>query len=119
MNYARGINSFTQMVQYWYALGFIRDKNSGSNGFPFLLETERNNEIFTYEDVPVSQISGNENDAETTIPVFFIEPKTSVVKQKSTKARLLMEHLEEVGFKSIEIATEGLGLPRSGTRNRR
>jgi L-lysine 6-oxidase len=119
MNYARGINSFTQMVQYWYALGFIRDKNSGSNGFPFIVETERNNEIFTYEDVPVSQISGNASDSETTIPVFFIESQTTVIKQKSLKGKLLMEHLEEVGFKSIEIATEGLGLPRSGTRNRR
>jgi len=119
MNYARGINSFVQMVQYWYALGFIRDMNSGSNGFPFMLETERNNEIFTCDEVPVSQISGNTEDDETTIPVFFIEPEASVVKQKSLKGRLLMEHFEEIGFKSIEVASGGLGLPRSGTRNRR
>jgi L-lysine 6-oxidase len=119
MNYARGINSFTQMVEYWYALGFIRDKNSSSNGFPFIVETERNNEIFTFEDVPVGQISGNSSDNETTIPVFFIEPNSKVIKGKSEKGRLLMTHLEEVGFKAIEIATEGLGLPRSGTRNRR
>uniref|UniRef100_UPI0040491CCE CTQ-dependent lysine 6-oxidase LodA n=1 Tax=Flavobacterium sp. TaxID=239 RepID=UPI0040491CCE len=119
MNYARGINSFTQMVQYWYALGFIRDKNADNNGFPFMLETERNLEIFTSEEVPVGKISGNAEDNETTIPVFFIEPKKSVVKNKSLKAKLLMEHLEEVGFKAIEIQSEGFGLPRSGSRNRR
>ena len=119
MNYARGINSFTQMVQYWYALGFIRDKNSHSTGFPFFVETERNNEIFTYDNVPVSQISGNEEDQETSIPVFYIEEQAHVITQRSNKGRLLMEHLEEVGFKKIELAAERMPLPRSGTRNRR
>lgn len=119
MNYARGINSFTQMVQYWYALGFIRDKNSHSAGFPFFVETERNNEIFTYDNVPVSQISGNEEDDETTIPVFYIEKKPQVVTERSEKGRLMMEHLEEVGFKEIAVAADRMPLPRSGTRNRR
>jgi len=119
MNYARGINSFTQMVQYWYALGFIRDKNSHSTGFPFFVETERNNEIFTYDNVPVSQISGNMEDQETSIPVFYIEEQAHVITQRSDKGRLLMEHLEEVGFKKIELAAERMPLPRSGTRNRR
>lgn len=119
MNYARGINSFTQMVEYWYALGFIRDMNSGNKGFPFMVETERNNELFTYDDVPVGQISGNTADNETTIPVFFIESNKQVVGSKNLKAKMLVEHLEEKAFKSIEIAEGGLGLPRSGSRNRR
>lgn len=119
MNYARGINSFTQMVQYWYSLGFIRDINSGNIGFPYMLETERNNELFTNEEVPVGQISGNQEDDATTIPVFFIESNSSTVKNKSIKAQALMEHLEEVGFKAIEIHSDGLELPRSGTRSRR
>ena len=119
MNYARGINSFTQMVEYWYALGFIRDKNASSDGFPFIVETERNNSIFTFEDVPVGQISNNPTDNETTIPVFFIEQNKQVVQNKSPQARLLVQHLEEKAFKAIEIAEEGLGMPRSGTRNRR
>nr|WP_288811288.1 CTQ-dependent lysine 6-oxidase LodA [uncultured Sphingobacterium sp.] len=119
MNYARGINSFTQMVTYWYALGFIRDKNSHSTGFPFFVETERNNEIFTYDNVPVSQISGNKEDNETTIPVFYIEENPQIIKKRSEKGRLLMAHLEEVGFKKIEIVGERMPLPRSGTRNRR
>jgi L-lysine 6-oxidase len=119
MNYARGINSFTQMVQYWYSLGFIRDMNAGNSGFPYLLETERNNELFTSEEVPVGQISGNQEDNATTIPVFFIEPQASTVKAKSLKAKNLMEHLEEVGFKAIEMHPESNIVPRSGTRSRR
>ncbi len=119
MNYARGINSFTQMVEYWFALGFIRDKNSGSKGFPFMVETERNNELFTFDDVPVGQISGNKADNETTIPVFFIQPDKALVKRQNMKAEMLVAHLEEKAFKEIEIAAEGLGTPRSGTRNRR
>jgi L-lysine 6-oxidase len=119
MNYARGINSFTQMVEYWYALGFIRDKNASSVGFPYIVETERNNELFTYQDVPVSTISGNRKDKETTIPVFYIDSDKEKVKGKSKRATLLMAHLEEKAFKQIEVAEEGLGDPRSGSRNRR
>ncbi len=119
MNYARGINSFTQMVEFWYALGFIRDKNAGSKGFPFIVETERNNDLFTYEEYPVSKISGNPEDAETTIPVFFIEEDKEKIKNKSPKGRRLMLYLEEKSFKTIKIAGAGLAVPRSGTRARR
>lgn len=119
MNYARGINNFVQMVEYWFALGFIRDKNSASQGVPFLVETERNNELFTYENFPISNISGNPDDSETTIPVFYIHENKEKVKNKSPKAALLVEHLEEQGFKKIEIAASGLGPPRSGSRHRR
>jgi len=119
MNYARGINSFTQMVQYWYALGFIRDKNAGNIGFPYLLETERNNELFTSEEVPVGKISGNPEDDATTVPVFYIETKSSMSKTQNAKALSLLEHFEGIGFKEIEVHSDGLGFPRSGTRSRR
>ncbi len=119
MNYARGINSFTQMVQYWYALGFIRDLNSDSQGFPYLVETERNNELFTVEEVPVSAISHNSADSETTIPVFFLNTNTASVKKRSNKAAQLMEHFEANLFKDIAIHPAGLEAPRSGTRMRR
>ena len=119
MNYARGINSFTQMVEYWHALGFIRDKNAGSQGYPFMVETERTNEIFTFKNWYVSNISNNLEDSETQIPVFFIDPNREKVKNKSPKAMLLVEHLETAAFKKIELGVGGLGFPRSGTRNRR
>lgn len=119
VNYARGINSFVQMVEYWYALGFIRDKNGATPGYPYIVETERNNEQFSYKEVPVGEITGNDADNDTTIPVFFIEQNKHEVKKKSNKAKLLIEHLEMVVFNKIEIAPEGLEMPRSGTRSRR
>ncbi|MGZ3756327.1 MAG: CTQ-dependent lysine 6-oxidase LodA [Mucilaginibacter sp.] len=119
MNYARGINNFVQMVEYWFALAFIRNRNSGDSAFPFFTETERNNDLFSYKDVPVSQISGNPDDAETTIPVFYIETEPQTVSSRSLKAKNMVAALETRAFKSIEVAATGLGLPRSGTRSRR
>ncbi|MGJ8673728.1 CTQ-dependent lysine 6-oxidase LodA [Rubritalea sp.] len=119
MNYARGINSFVQMVEHWSALAFIRNNNSSDKGFPYFTETERNNELFSYEEVGIGTISQNPQDNETTIPVFFIEPDPEKVKKRSTRAKMLMASIEENEFKEIAIADEGLGLPRSGTRMRR
>lgn len=117
MNYARGINSFTQMVEFWYSLGFIRDVNSNSKSYPYLVETERNNELFTYKDWHVGNISNNMADNETTIPVFFIEPNKDKVKRRSLKGALFVNYLEEKAFKPID--TVGILKPRAGSRNRR
>jgi len=119
MNYARGLNSFVQMVEYWFALAFIRNRNSSDEGFPFFTETERNNELFSYQNVPVGQISGNDADDETTIPVFYIEPKTETIASRSLLAKNMVDFLETRAFKAIKVSTGGLGTPRSGTRNRR
>lgn len=119
MNYARGINSFVQMVEHWSALAFIRDQNPGDKGFPFFTETERTNALFHYEEVPVGSISGNSQDDETTIPVFYIEKDMKKVSQKSARAQNLVEFLEKRSFKKIAVAKGGLGVPRSGTRSRR
>ncbi len=117
MNYARGINSFTQMVEFWYSLGFIRDVNGGNKSYPYMVETERNNDLFTYKNWHVGNISNNMADNETTIPVFFIEPNKDKVKKRSLKAAMLVDYLEDKAFKPIE--TVGLLKPRSGSRNRR
>lgn len=119
VNYARGVNSFVQMVENWFALGFIRDQNASDKGFPYIVEVERNNELFTYEDVPVSQISGNPEDAETTIPVYFIQQDKKAIKGHGPRAKGLVSFLEEQAFKPIALAPGGLGIPRSGSRNRR
>jgi L-lysine 6-oxidase len=79
---------------------------------------ERTNELFSYEDVPVSQISGNPEDDETTIPVYFIQDKAAI-STKSIKGQMLVAFLEEKSFQPVEVVPGGLGLPRSGTRNRR
>jgi L-lysine 6-oxidase len=39
INYARGINSYGQMVEHWSALAFIRDRNAKNEGFPYFTES--------------------------------------------------------------------------------
>lgn len=119
MNYARGINSFVQMVEHWSTLAFIRNTNSQDKGFPYFSETERTNEQFEFKEVGVGQISGNGDDDETTIPVFFIDDNLKRIEQKGDKAKMLVAHLEKRAFKKIDVARGGLGLPRSGSRMRR
>ena len=88
VNYARGINSYKQMITEWSYLGFIRNQNSGpsSEAFPYLVETERLHDMFEYRDVPVSQISNNQEDSETTIPVWYAKPQQKLAPER---ARLL------------------------------
>jgi L-lysine 6-oxidase len=117
VNYARGINSFAQMVQHWSSLGFIRDMNAQDKGFPYFVETERNNALFTYRDVPVGDISGNKEDDETTIPVYFIEENMMKIRSAGLRAEKFVAHMESKDFKPISVAA--LPLPRSGSRNRR
>lgn len=120
MNYARGINSFVQMVEFWYALGFLRDKNADAkNGYPYIVETERNNALFTYKEIHIAQISGNEQDWDTTLPVFYIEPDKAKIKQRSQLAANMVAHMEEQAFKAIETLAGVSKLPRSGSRSRR
>lgn len=126
-NYARGINQFAQMVEHWYALAFIKNRNAGAAGFPFFTETERNNQLFSYQAIPVSSISGNKNDDQTEIPVWYIpddnpggaplhlQAKAAV----SAEAGKMVAFLEERAFKHIKTAPQGLGTPRSGSKIRR
>lgn len=119
MNYARGINSFVQMVEHWSALAFIRDNNAKDKNFPFFTETERTNEVFSYKEVPVGDITGNSDDDDTTIPVFYIEKDKAKIRRRGQRAEKLVAFLESRTFNEIEVAAEGLPLPRSGTRSRR
>ncbi|RAJ24642.1 CTQ-dependent lysine 6-oxidase LodA [Pedobacter cryoconitis] len=119
VNYARGVNTFVQMVEHWSSLGFIRDQNAGQPGFPYIVETERVNELFSYKDVGVGEISGNPEDDETTIPVYFIEPDKRLIRNRGGRGEMLANFLETQAFKPIAVSAAGLGLPRSGSRNRR
>ncbi|SEA50959.1 CTQ-dependent lysine 6-oxidase LodA [Alkalimonas amylolytica] len=119
MNYARGINSFVQMVEHWSALAFIRNQHSEDALYPYFTETERNNELFCYKEVGIGQITGNKDDNETTIPVFYIETNKDTIKAKCTRAKAMVEAMEQRAFKPIDVSPDGLGMPRSGTRVRR
>lgn len=126
-NYSRGINQFAQMVEHWYSLAFIRNRNAGAPGFPFFTETERNNQLFTYKALPVSSISGNTDDDQTEIPIWYIPydnpsgvPKSLLAKAAtSDKASKMVAFLEARAFKHIETVLGGLGKPRSGSKIRR
>ncbi len=119
MNYQRGINSFTQMVEHWSALAFIRDRNAVNQGFPYFTETERNNEIFEYQEIQTGQITGNSVDNEVTIPVFSINADRKSLRNKSDKGLKMAEYFEQRAFKPIKVVDRGLDVPRSGTRMRR
>jgi L-lysine 6-oxidase len=124
VNYARGINSFVQMVEHWYALAFIRNNNPETN-YPYFTETERNNLLFNYKEVGVGQITGNPEDSDTTIPVFYLEKDREKMSGKGadekskSKSKLFVAFLEKRAFKAISVTEEGLGLPKSGRRSRR
>lgn len=118
VNYARGINSYVQMITEWSYLGFIRNQNVSlaANNFPYLVETERLHGMFEYQDVPVSQISGNPDDNETTMPVWYSRPQQ---KLSRPHLELLRIRVEEEMFNAIEVAeSHRQCTPRRGTRAR-
>lgn len=124
VNYARGVNSFVQMVEHWYALAFIRNNNPETN-YPYFTETERNNLLFNYKEVGVGQITGNPEDSDTTIPVFYLEKDREKMSGKGanekakSKSKSFVAFLEKRAFKTISVTEGGLGLPKSGRRSRR
>ncbi len=116
INYARGINSYSQMVEHWSALAFIRDRNQNNDGFPFFTETERNHELFDFKEVLVGQVTGNSEDNETSLPVFFINANKESLEGKGTKkGKLMASYFEERAFSKVRSSNVR---PRSGTRMR-
>jgi L-lysine 6-oxidase len=118
VNYARGINSYVQMIKDWSYLGFIRNRNvgPGADRFPYMVETERLHNMYEYQAVPVSQISHNPDDAETTIPVWYSKP-TQRLAPKS--AGLLKARADTELFREIAVAeSQRQALPRRGSRAR-
>jgi L-lysine 6-oxidase len=122
VNFIRGINSYVQMVSNgWSYLGFIRNQNIGQDGqmFPYLMETERNNDMFSYQSVPISQITKREDDDGTEIQVFYLKTLQEQKAVRASRMRTLNLAVEEEMFKEIEVAPEQRQrMPRSGTRVR-
>jgi len=119
VNFARGINSFNQMVEHWSALAFIRNVNTQSNRFPYFVETERNHELFSFKSVGVGSITTNPADNETEIPVFYIPDNSTAYIENSARGAKLVEAMEKRAFKALPTPTGDAPLPRSGTRRRR
>lgn len=118
VHFQRGINSYRQMIIGWSYLGFIRNQNTNETdeAFPYLVETERLHDRFAFAEVPLSEISGNKEDDETTLPVFYFKQEELSVEY----LEFLRVRTEEELFHEITMAEDQLlqELPRSGTRVR-
>jgi len=103
MNYQRGINSYSQMVnQGWAALGFIRNANVDEKGklveyaqeFPYFVETERNYDKFDYKLVSYQDLTGNEEDQDGEFVITSITSIENVQESEKTSIRQRLEDIE-------------------------
>lgn len=109
VNFARGVNDFSQMIQAWSYLGFIANNNTEEDRemFPYFTETERGHAKFTVTSIPISNVSKNASDV-LEIPVYFLKD----------------EHMEMIALSATLEAFTPLvtkrtdDLPRSGSRIR-
>ncbi|WP_017663437.1 CTQ-dependent lysine 6-oxidase LodA [Baaleninema simplex] len=122
VNFIRGVNSYKQMVNNgWSYLAFIRNQNTGSSAqlFPYIVETERNNTMFAYESVPISDITNRPDDDGTDVLVFYLKTLEQQKEVRRSQLRSLGLAAELDMFKEIEVVEdERQRIPRSGTRIR-
>lgn len=57
--FTRGINTFSQMIDYWHYMGFLVNQNTAPYGkdFPYIVEQERNHAAFVAAAVAVGDAS--------------------------------------------------------------
>lgn len=134
VNYARGINSYVQMIEDWFRLGFVRNQNRDefASRFPYMVETERGHDAFTFWEMPVSVASHAAQDEETTVPVWYKKPAPEKGPKPAVhalgaftdasvqdRAVALTAEVEEEIFKPIISAdAEKTPMPRRGSRVR-
>lgn len=125
-NYARGINSFVDMITGWKYLGFIHNQTTGDyrDSYPYFVEVERNNARFTMASVAIGGISNVLDPTNVTfMPAWFLrEQNDGDAQQKALKMRAslvadpadlaLAADAEEVPRPIT--ADPKLGLPRNG-----
>jgi len=123
VNYARGINSFVDMITAWSYLGFIHNQTTGAHRqwYPYFVEVERNDEQFAMASVAVGGISNVVDPTNSTfIPTWFLrDPDGGAAKTRAKQlsaARGLVAAApdpRDVLPKPIT-ASPKLGLPRNG-----
>ncbi|NET55638.1 MAG: hypothetical protein F6K47_05550 [Symploca sp. SIO2E6] len=99
MNFARGINSYSQMVNGgWSSLGYIRNTQEGDENysklFPYFVETERNYDEYTYTQVPYASITGNPEDEHDFVITSF-KPPTSIQESRMSCIRERLRSLQQ------------------------
>jgi len=113
MNFARGINSYSQMVNGgWSSLGYIRNTQEGDENysklFPYFVETERNYDEFTYTQVTYESITGNSEDEGDFILTSFKSPN-SIQESRMSGIRERLRSLRQAkqqGLKTLLMAGE-------------
>ncbi len=116
MNFARGINSYSQMVNGgWSSLGYIRNTQESRTGdenysklFPYFVETERNYDEYTYTAITYESITGNPEDEGEFVLTSFKSP-TSIQENRISCIRERLRSLQQAkqqGFKTFLMAGE-------------
>jgi L-Lysine epsilon oxidase N-terminal/L-lysine epsilon oxidase C-terminal domain len=95
--YPRGINSFTQMIQYWWTMGFILNQNTDKNrkSYPYFVEKERNHKMYRVASVVVGGVSNVINPQDAIFwQMWYLKDEDEAlpveIKKKDTR-----EHLAE------------------------
>jgi L-lysine 6-oxidase len=123
VNYARGINSFIDMITGWKHLGFIHNQTQGAHRhyYPYFVEVERNNERFTMTSVAVGGISNVLDPTNVTFtPMWFLTDPDEATGQQRVRKLRAGTALEAAAGATREVvpkkitAAPNLGLPRNG-----
>ncbi len=111
--YARGINSFAEMITAWSYLGFISNRNTAASRveYPSFEEVERNNDRFVTSSVAVGSIDNFSNNTDSYFaPMWFLQseaaPATPAAATALTRAAGHEAVAEEV---ARPIVTFGIG----------
>lgn len=124
VNYARGINSFSQMMLAWKYLGFILNQNTAPNGrdYPYFVEKERNDNEFINASVAVGSISDSiTGDNSNFIPTWFLKdnPLTGALPTGKSAQAADGEAVADLTLQDRKIRIRAkLGAPRSGSNLR-
>lgn len=119
VNYARGINSFIDMITGWKYLAFIHNQTEGEHRdlFPYFVEVERSNEMFDMATVAVGGISNVLDPTNVTFaPTWFLKDKTEaegLLRLKQLRGEGTTLRAGEILPRPIT-AHPNLGLPRNG-----
>jgi L-lysine 6-oxidase len=119
VNYARGINSFIDMITGWKYLAFIHNQTEGQHRdlFPYFVEVERSNEMFDMATVAVGGISNVLDPTNVTFaPTWFLKDKTEaegLLRLKQLRGEGTTLRAGEILPRPIT-AHPNLGLPRNG-----
>ncbi|AUX23788.1 L-lysine 6-oxidase [Sorangium cellulosum] len=115
VNYARGINSYIDMITGWKYMGFIVNQNAGPDAdkFPYFVERERNDGRFEMASIAVGGISNVLSATNVTFtPAFYL--KEDFAPERGQQPPTVAGAPAEDDRPRRITAHPRLGLPRAG-----